>query len=158
MPLAAEPIDDVARVPGGGRSTSDDGPPPLPELPQAVDAITLHASVAASADALYVVDPRGRIRLLNHAALRILGYEDERQLLGRPSHDTIHYVRRDGTPFPAAECPLLRPRLNGETVRVEEDWFVRQDGSLVAVSYSSAPVALPNGRGAVVSFREVHLA
>ena len=114
----------------------------------------LHAAIAASADALYIVDAQGRIRFLNAAALRTLGYQDERQLLGRPSHDTIHYLRRDGTPFPAAECPLLRPRLNGETVRVEEDWFVRQDGSLVAVSYSSAPVALPNGRGAVVSFRE----
>jgi PAS domain S-box-containing protein len=156
MPLTAEPIGDVALVPGGGRSTPDDGPPPLPELPQAVDAVTLHAAVAASADALYVVDPRGRIGFLNAAAIRILGYEDERQLLGRPSHDTIHHLRRDGTPFPAAECPLLKPRLNGETVRVAEDWFVRQDGSLVAVSYSSAPVALSNGRGAVVSFREGH--
>jgi hypothetical protein len=39
-------------------------------------------------------------------------------------------------------------------VHVEADSFVRQDGSLVAVSYSSAPVNLPNGRGAVVSFRE----
>jgi PAS domain S-box-containing protein len=92
---------------------------------------------------------------LNPAALRILGYEDERQLLDRPSHDTIHYLRPDGTAFPAAECPLLRPRLTGETVRVDEDWFVRQDGSLVAVAYSSAPVPLADGRGAVVSFREV---
>jgi PAS domain S-box-containing protein len=155
MPLIAEPIDTVARVPGGSRSTPHDGPPAPPELSQLVDAATVHAAVAAAADALYIVDPRGRIRFLNQAALEILGYEDERQLLGRPSHDTIHYLRRDGTPFPAAECPLLRPRINGETVRVEADWFVRQDGSLVAVSYSSAPVALPNGRGAVVSFREV---
>jgi PAS domain S-box-containing protein len=152
MPLTAEPIGDVARLPGGRRSTADAGPPP-PELSQPVDA-ALHAAIAASADALYIVDAQGRIRFLNPAALRTLGYEDERQLLGRPSHDTIHYLRRDGTPFPAVECPLLRPRLNGESVRVEEDWFVRQDGSLVAVSYSSAPVALPDGRWAVVSFRE----
>jgi PAS domain S-box-containing protein len=114
----------------------------------------LGAAVAASADALYIVDALGRIKFLNPAALRILAYEDDRQLLGRPSHDTIHYLRCDGTPFPAAECPLLRPRVSGETVRVEQDWFVRQDGSLVPVAYSSAPVPLPDGRGAVVSFRE----
>jgi PAS domain S-box-containing protein len=155
MPLTAEPSGDVARVPGGRRSTPDDCPPALPELPEAIDAATLHAAVDASADAFYVVDPRGCIRFLNGAALRILGYEDERQLLGRPSHDTIHYRRPDGTPYPAAECPLLRPRLNGEVVRVDDDWFVRQDGSLVAVAYSSAPVALADGRGAVVSFRDV---
>jgi hypothetical protein len=63
-------------------------------------------------------------------------------------------LRRDGTLFPAAECPLLRPRVTGETVQVDDDWFVRQDGSLVPVAYSSAPIALADGRGAVVSFRE----
>jgi PAS domain S-box-containing protein len=153
MPLTAEPLDSVARVPRGRWSTSQTGPPPPPELSEPMDA-ALHAAIAASADPLYIVDAQGRIRFLNPAALRTLGYQDERQLLGRPSHDTIHYLRPDGTPFPAAECPLLRPRLDGETVRVEEDWFVRQDGSLVAVSYSSAPVALQDGRWAVVSFRE----
>jgi PAS domain S-box-containing protein len=119
------------------------------------DVATLLAAVGGVVvDALYVVDAQGRIRFMNSQALQILGYEDERQLLGRPSHDTIHYLRRDGTPFPAAECPLLRPRVTGETVRVEEDWFVRQDRSLVPVAYSSAPIALPDGRGAVVSFRQ----
>lgn len=154
MPLTAEPIAGVEGGPDGTRSTPGDGPPPSAEFSQPVDVGTLHAAVVASADALYIVDPRGRIRFLNRAALRILGYEDERQLLGRVSHDTIHYLRPDGTPFPAAECPLLRPRLSGETVRVDDDWFVRQDGSLVAVAYSSAPVALADGRGVVVSFRQ----
>jgi PAS domain S-box-containing protein len=120
------------------------------------DASTMLAAVGGVlADALYVVDAQGRIRFLNAQALKILGYEDERQLLGRPSHDTIHYLRRDGMPFPAAECPLLRPRVTGETVGVEDDCFVRQDGSLVPVAYSSAPISLPDGRGAVVSFRQV---
>jgi PAS domain S-box-containing protein len=153
MPLTTEPTGGVASATGQTRSAPSDGSATPPVLSQPADVGTVHAAVAASADALYIVDPRGRIRFLNRAALRILGYEDERQLLGRPSHDTIHYLRPDGTPFPAAECPLLRPRLSGETVRVDDDWFVRQDGSLVAVSYSSAPVALEDGRGAVVSFR-----
>jgi PAS domain S-box-containing protein len=155
MPLTAEPVDGITRLPRTRRSTPGDHP--HKQLSQPMDEAlheALHAAIAASADALYIIDAQGRIRFLNPAALRTLGYEDERQVLGRPSHDTIHYLRRDGTPFPAAECPLLRPRLNGETVRVEEDWFVRQDGSLVAVSYSSAPVSLPDGRWAVVSFRE----
>jgi signal transduction histidine kinase len=124
------------------------------QLAQIADASTLLAAVAAVAEGLYVVDARGRVRFLNSEAQHILGYDDERQLLGRPSHETIHYLRPDGSPFPASECPLLRPRVTGETIRVEEDWFVRQDGSFVLVAYSSAPVVLPDGRGAVVSFRE----
>jgi PAS domain-containing protein len=103
MPLTAERIGAVVRVPGGRRTTPEDGPAPPLELLQPADADALHAAVAASADALYVVDPRGRIRFLNRAALRILDYDDDRQLLGRPSHDTIHYLRRDGNSYPAAE-------------------------------------------------------
>jgi PAS domain S-box-containing protein len=124
-----------------------------PELPE--NAETLFRAVTAVADALYVVDAAGRITFLNPAALKILGYADEDELLGRASHETIHYLRPDGSPFPAAECPLLRPRLTGETVHLDLDWFVRKDTTHVAVSYSSAPVDLTDGRGAVVAFRDI---
>jgi hypothetical protein len=85
----------------------------------------------------------------------ILGYAGEDELLGRPSHETIHYLRPDSSPFPAAQCPLLRPCLTGETLHLEQDWLVRQDGTQVAVSSSSAPVDLTGGRGAVVAFRDI---
>jgi PAS domain S-box-containing protein len=147
----------VGQLAGGAvpnASRLEDGVAPLTRGSELGDVNTLLAAIGGVVDALYMVDAQGRIRFLNAEALRILGYEDEGQLLGRPSHDTIHYLRRDGTPFPAAECPLLRPRVTGETIRVEEDWFVRQDRSLVPVAYSSAPISLPDGRGAVVSFRQ----
>src|SRR5215467_3521275 len=123
------------------------------ELEESTD--TLFRAVAAVADALYVVDCHGRIAFLNPAAVTILGYADERELLGKPSHATIHYLRPDGSPFPEEECPLLRPLLGGATVRIERDWFVRKDGSSVPVAYSSAPVELDGGRGAVVAFRDL---
>jgi PAS domain S-box-containing protein len=122
-------------------------------LPWSTD--TLFKAVAAVADALYVVDAEGRVAFLNPAAVKILGYTDERELLGRVSHDTIHYRRRDGSPYPAHECPLLRPRLTGEIVHVEHDALVRKDGTQVDVSYSSAPIELVDGRGAVVAFRDI---
>lgn len=118
-------------------------------------AEVLAALVVSVADAIYAVDEHGLVQYANPAALAVLGYEDERDLLGRPSHATIHHTRPDGTPFPEDECPLLRPRVTGEVVRVDEDWFVRHDGTLVAVAYSSAPVPRAQGRGAVVVFREM---
>jgi PAS domain S-box-containing protein len=123
------------------------------ELGETTD--TLFRAVAAVADALYVVDSGGRIAFLNPAAFTILGYTEERELLGKPSHATIHYLRPDGSPFPEEECPLLRPLRSGTTVRIERDWFVREDGSSVPVAYSSAPVELNDGRGAVVAFRDL---
>jgi PAS domain S-box-containing protein len=154
LPLSAPPAE-IVREPGQGPRSRTDTVTRARLASIAVADDGLLAAIEAVADALYVVDPQGRIEYLNPAALRILGYQDESQLLGRPSHDTIHYLRPDGTPFPVAECPLLRPRVSGETVRVDEDWFVRQDGSLVPVAYASAPVQLRDGRGAVVSFREI---
>jgi PAS domain S-box-containing protein len=155
LPLAVGPVAEFAPGLIAGHGTIDESLAQETRLSQVADASTLLAAVASVADALYIVDAQGRIKFLNPAALDILGYDDERQLLGRPSHDTIHYIRPDGTPFPAAECPMLRPRVTGETVRVDDDWFVRQDGTMVPVAYSSAPIPLPDGRGAVVSFRDM---
>jgi PAS domain S-box-containing protein len=116
----------------------------------------LAALVDSVADGLYLVDAAGSVRFVNPAGLALLGYADEGDLLGKPSHATIHGIRPDGTPFPEDECPLLRPRRTGAVVHVEDDWFVRRDGTFVNVGYSSAPVASGDGgRGAVVVFRDV---
>jgi signal transduction histidine kinase len=87
--------------------------------------------------------------------LKILRHADKDEPLGCISHETFHYLRPDGSAFPATECPLLLPRLTGGTVRVDLDWSVRKDTTHVAVSYSSAPVDLTDGRGAVVAFRDI---
>ena len=114
----------------------------------------LEALLETVADAVYVVDKDGRVAFANPAALGLLGYE-EHQLLGRMSHVTIHHHHWDGTPFPVEECPMLRPRATGETVRVDDDCFWRRDGSKFRVAYSSAPLPQRDGRGAVVVFRDV---
>ena len=115
----------------------------------------LHALLASMGDAVYAVDGQGRVLFANPASLAILGYGSEDDLVGRLSHATIHHSRPDGSVFPESECPLLRPRVSGELVRVEADWFIRRDGSFVPVSYSSAPVNVNGERGAVVVFRDL---
>lgn len=117
--------------------------------PEVLDALMM-----STADAIYLVDHAGLVRYANPAALELLGYAPD-ELLGQDSHATIHHHHRDGRAYPADECPLLRPRLTGESVRVEEDWFVRRDGTLVPVAYSSAPITTDGGRGAVVIFRDI---
>jgi PAS domain S-box-containing protein len=113
----------------------------------------LEALLSSIPDAVYVVDHDGRVAFANPAALTLLGYE-ESELLGAPSHATIHHHRPDGTPFPEQECPLLRPRRTGETVRVDDDCFWRRDGSSFRVAYSSAPLEIAGRRGAIVVFRD----
>jgi hypothetical protein len=76
----------------------------------------LGAVLESVAQPIWVVDPGGLIRFANPAAMKALGY-DARELVGRPSHETVHFRRPDGSPFPASECPMLLPRLTGETCR-----------------------------------------
>jgi PAS domain S-box-containing protein len=108
-----------------------------------------------AAQPIWVVDPDGVIRFANPAAIAALGYDRADELLGRGSHETIHYKHPDGTPYPAEGCPMLLPRATGETVERELDWFFRRDGSMFPVSYVSAPIEVREGRGAVVVFTDI---
>lgn len=114
----------------------------------------LKAILDGVAQPVWVVDHDGLIRFANPAALAALGYDDLSELDGKPSHETIHYKHPDGSHYPAEECPMLRPRATGETVHADEDWFFRRDGTMFPVSYWSAPIDAPNGRGAVVAFTD----
>jgi PAS domain S-box-containing protein len=115
----------------------------------------LAAVLQAAAQPIWVVDPAGLIRFANPAAVAALGYDVASELLGRHSHETIHYKHPDGSPYPASECPMLLPRLTGETIARDLDWFFRRDGSMFPVSYVSVPLDMPGGRGAVVAFTDV---
>jgi PAS domain S-box-containing protein len=115
----------------------------------------LAAVVATAAQPIWVVDPNDVIRFANPAAIAALGYDDAGELAGRRSHETIHYKHPDGSPYPAAECQMRRPRATGETVSSDLDWFCRRDGSMFPVSYVAVPVEMTEGRGAVVAFTDI---
>ncbi len=63
-----------------------------------------------------MVDPPGDIRFANPAAVSALGYDDVAELHGKPSHETIHDKRPDGSHFPVEECPMLAPHQTDETI------------------------------------------
>jgi PAS domain S-box-containing protein len=114
----------------------------------------LAAVLETAAQPIWVVDPGGRIRFANPAAIAALGYGSADELFGRHSHETIHSKHPDGTPYSAADCPMLLPRTTGETVASDLDWLVRRDGSVFPVSWVSAPIEMPEGRGVVVAFKD----
>jgi PAS domain S-box-containing protein len=102
--------------------------------------------------AVWVVSPDGCILYTNPAAVAALGYDDASELLGRPSHETLHPIKPDGSPFPAAECPMLSPARTGTVLHGEDGWFMRRDGSFFPASWWSAPISLSRGIGVVYSF------
>jgi diguanylate cyclase (GGDEF)-like protein/PAS domain S-box-containing protein len=103
---------------------------------------------------LHVVDEQQRIVFANPTCAAMLGYGSADELLGLPAHETIHHKRPDGSRLPVDECDQMAVFETGESIR-GEDWFVRQDGSMVPIAYSAAPISLPEGRGAVVAFGDI---
>ncbi len=140
--------------------TDDDGRPKfiyvqnqdITELKKAEDS--LEAVLGSLAEGVYATDAQGRITFMNPAGEEMLGYEKD-ALLGEFSHDAFHYEDEAGRARPESECPILEVHNSGESVRIEDDVFVRADGALLPVAYSAAPLAeSATGRhGAVVAFR-----
>src|SRR5258705_8760978 len=77
---------------------------------------------------LWLVDGDDRIAFVNNAAIRILGYESDAELLGRPSHDTVHWKHPDGAPYPAGDCPVTHATPRGGANRMEPRRGGRKDG------------------------------
>lgn len=115
----------------------------------------LRSLVNATSDGIYGIDNDGNITFVNNAMAAALGYTAE-ELVGRPSHATIHHTRADGSPFPESECPLYHV-LSGRTVaKVDNDIIWRRDNTSIPVEYSISSVIDNHGRaGAVVSFRDI---
>ncbi|MFE9692445.1 ATP-binding protein [Micromonospora sp. NPDC005806] len=117
---------------------------------------TLHPGILdAAPQPVWVVDPQGRVRYTNRAALVALGYQAASEVLGRSSQLLLRPVRPDGTPFPTSECPMLAAARTGVTTRSEDAWLIRRDGSLFPVSWWSAPICLPCGRGVVYAWYDL---
>jgi PAS domain S-box-containing protein len=107
-------------------------------------------------EGIYGMDMEGRITFQNPAATKMLGYRND-DLIGRAAHSTMHYARKDGAPFPIAQCPIHITLIDGVVRRVEDEVFWRQDGTNVQVEYTTAPKCNEQGAiiGSVVAFRDV---
>ena len=106
------------------------------------------------AEGLYALDGEGRLRMMNAAASKMLGWSEE-ELRGELMHDAIHFQHADGSSFPADTCDLLRAAVENRAIRVADDAFTGKYGSIVPVAYSSAPLITgSNGRGVVVVFHD----
>ncbi len=110
----------------------------------------------STGEAIYGIDLEGNCTFCNPSCLRLLGYEDESQLLGRNMHDMIHHTRRDGTPYPVEECCIYQAFREGKGTHVDDEVFWRADGTSFAAEYRSFPTFQEGEAvGSVVSFVDI---
>ena len=79
----------------------------------------------STGEGIYGVDLEGNCTFANPACLRLLGFEDDTQLLGRNMHELVHHTRPNGDPYPMTECRIYRAFREGEGVHVDDEDDVR---------------------------------
>ncbi|MHB8233189.1 MAG: EAL domain-containing protein, partial [Solirubrobacteraceae bacterium] len=115
----------------------------------------LRAVTDSIEEAMFTLDVNGCARYLNPSAERLLGWST-RDLAGRSMHELTHFRRRDGSPLPIEECPILSARHRGEVVHVDDDQFICSDGRELPVAYTATPFATDDGiEGCVVVFSDI---
>ncbi|MGK4005798.1 PAS domain S-box protein [Sorangium sp. So ce1036] len=116
----------------------------------------LQAVIDQLPEAVVLVDGRGQIITCNRLALAYASRgSSERDPLGNPLR--FDYRTPDGAPVPWAERPVIQALLHGEVVTGVEALVARDDGELVPVLVSAAPVRSDGGeiQGAVTVFQDI---
>ena len=110
----------------------------------------------SAAEAIFGCDSDGTCLFCNPAAVRLLGYDETSELLGKNMHTLEHHTRKDGTPFPIDECPIYIGFHENHGVHVDDDVFWRKDGTSFPVEYWSHPM-VSSGKtvGAVITFFDI---
>jgi PAS domain S-box-containing protein len=110
----------------------------------------------STAEAIYGIDLEGNCTFSNPACLRLLGYSDAGDLLGKSMHELTHYTRPDGTQYPKEECRIFRAFLRGEEVHADDEVLWRADGTSFPAEYWCHPVRREGQIvGAVVTFMDI---
>ncbi|MBD8526300.1 EAL domain-containing protein [Pseudoxanthomonas sp. CAU 1598] len=116
----------------------------------------LEGILSSVGDGVYMVDPEGGIRLINPAALDLLGYSDADALLGKNAYEAVHYAHEDGTLIPRGQCPLLQSYARGSELTGWQTAFWTQTGRAVPVECTVFPMRVDGERsGSVIAFRDV---
>jgi PAS domain S-box-containing protein len=116
---------------------------------------SLQRLLDSSAEGLYGVDVEGRCTFINRAALEMLGYAHESELLGRDIHALVHHADAEGRPYPDGSR-MVRACRERQELHVADEVFWRRDGTAFPVEYWLHPV-IEDGQlhGAVATFFDI---
>ncbi|MDQ6628343.1 MAG: PAS domain S-box protein [Pseudomonadota bacterium] len=117
---------------------------------------SLQRLLDSAAEGLYGVDTQGRCTFINRSALRMLGYADEADLLGRELHASIHQSQAEGNGRPAGESRIARSYREQRELHISDEVLWRRDGTSFPVEYWSHPM-FEDGQlhGAVATFFDI---
>jgi PAS domain S-box-containing protein len=115
----------------------------------------LYAVTDSIGEGMFTLDLEGRVTYMNPAAERTLGWPAD-MLAGEVLQDFVR-SRHTGWSGPMVEGGEGAANWrDGEVIRVDDDAFIRADGTMLPVEYTAAPFAPDHGiGGVVVVFRDI---
>jgi PAS domain S-box-containing protein len=116
----------------------------------------IHMLLDSTAEGIYGIDLEGNCTFVNAACLRILGYDDENEIIGKNMHDLIHYKHPDGSPYPAEECKIFQTHKENKRIHDDTEVFWHKGGSSFPIEYRSFPIEEQGAViGAVITFLDI---
>ena len=110
----------------------------------------------STAEAIYGTDSHGICTFVNAACVRILGYDDASELVGKTIHGMIHHHYPDGRAYPREECRAYKACLQDTPIHVDNEVFWCKDGTAIPVEYWAHPIRQRGTvMGTVVTFFDV---
>jgi len=156
--VTISPVKDAeGRLIGTSTITHDISARKAAETERAHALAELEATFAAMVNAVIIYGPQLEILRINPAAERILGYSsavEQREYAERLT--PLQFESPSGHPVPVEALTPWRA-VHGETIHDEIFRFHRQDGRLIWIAASGAPIRTSDGRllGAVVTFSDI---
>ena len=110
----------------------------------------------STAEAIYGLDVDGKCTFTNLSCLKMFGYANSDDLLGRNMHAVVHHSHADGSPLPVEGCKIVQAFRRGEEAHVDDEVLWRADGTCFSAEYWSYPIR-KDGRvvGAVVTVLDI---
>ncbi len=110
----------------------------------------------STAEAIYGLDLHGRCTFANPACVRMLGYDNEQQLLDKNMHQLIHHSHVDGSAYDIKDSPIEQVFHTGAGTHIDNEVLWRADGSSFHAEYWSYPIRRDiEVTGAVVTFLDI---
>ena len=110
----------------------------------------------STAEGIYCLDPVGNCTFCNPSSIRILGYHNETDLIGKNMHELIHHTKVDGTSYPSDECVSYRAIAKGEYIHWDKETLWRSDGTSFPSEFWTHPIFKDHElMGTVVTFIDI---
>ena len=107
-------------------------------------------------DGVYGVTTDGVVTFANPMTVRLLGFENDAQIVGRDAHLLFHHSAEDGNKVLRADSRMAKAYSAGDEMSGYETVFFRRDGEPLPVECSVLPLAIEGRReGSVVVFRNI---